>query len=111
MALIEAEWLAQLPEEVREPAPALLDQVTAVAEIIAASLATCSAEQTVRNLESARPRARQVLHDAGQHLDMQAVGELVGERVRVRHGDAQGSQIMDTFVTLVADRADDGPAL
>ena len=109
MVLNEAQWIAQLPEDVRMPARTLLDQLTHVAEIIAASLSTRTADETVASLYAARPRVRQVLTEAGQHVNMQDVGELVGERVRLRHGETRAQEVMATFVTLVADRPDDEP--
>ena len=104
MALEEATWIAALPENVQSPARSVLDQLTNVAELIAASLSRSTAVQTIRNLEEARPRIRQVLTEAGQHVNVEELGELVANRIRLRHGEAKAQETMMTFATLVADR-------
>ena len=104
MALQEEAWLAQLPMHLRQPAQSLLDQLTEVGRLIATSLANTSKERTLEQLQSARPRLRETLDQAGQHIQLEDLGEVLNARLCRDHGQRRAEDVVDVFLRLVADR-------
>ena len=104
MALQEETWLAQLPMNLRQPAQSLLDQLTAVGRMIATSLANTSKERTLEQLQGTRPRLREILTQAGQHIQLGDLGELLNARLCRDHGQRRAEDVVEVFLQLVADR-------
>ena len=109
MALQEEAWLAALPADLREPALSVLNQLSSVANLVAESLSRTSAADTIRAMEGARPRLRQIVQDAGKHVNVEEMGELVARRMSDQHGEVKAQETMQTFAALLADRPGEVP--
>ena len=107
MDLQEEAWLAQLPEQLRQPTQSLLDQLAEVGRLIATSLTSTSKDRTLAQLESARPRLREILSSAGHHIPMEDLGEILNCRLCRDHGQRRAEDVVEVFLQLVADRPEE----